>query len=142
MNGKFDNGGIIREDCPVELRHGRFERASPRTRDLDTLYDRFLLRKKVRALSNDGLLTALMMKSPGELSSRATAGSRWNTLDEAQEEIMGLFGSVEVALLIKDLWLYLRESLDVDLTDWEIDPSSPLVAHFRSNLWHIARGTH
>ena len=52
---QFDNGAGRREDCPIRCVVGASNEL-PEFDELDTLYDRFLLRKEVLPVLDDGLL--------------------------------------------------------------------------------------
>ena len=55
---KFDNGPGVRQDCPVRCVVGASNEL-PEDEELDALYDRFLIRKEVKPVSDDGLMQLL-----------------------------------------------------------------------------------
>ena len=63
---KFDNGGS-RESCPMRCVVGASNEL-PDSEELIALYDRFLIRKEVIKVSDQGVLELLSMSNPGESS--------------------------------------------------------------------------
>ena len=67
---QFDNGAGGRQDCPIRCVVGA-SNEMPDSDELDALYDRFLLRKEVFQVSDDGLMQMLSMPTPGLISLRS-----------------------------------------------------------------------
>lgn len=63
---KFDNAGG-QEDCPIRCVVGASNEL-PESDELAALFDRFLIRKEVEPLSDDGVLRMLSMANPGASS--------------------------------------------------------------------------
>jgi MoxR-like ATPase len=130
---KFDNGGL-RTDCPVRCVIGASNEL-PEDEELDALYDRFLLRKEVRAVSDAGLLQLLTV-TPSTTSidadkSRATPHSGVSSLDEASEVLSVAANGVtipdHIATLIRNLRAFMNDELDVEVSDRRLVQSARLI---------------
>jgi MoxR-like ATPase len=126
---KFDNSP--REDCPIRCVVGASNEL-PESDELDALYDRFLLRKEVKSVSDEGLLEMLMMpasstndryndpsKTFGHDSLNATT-----VIDDLESAIMHIQNaanavamSPEACYLIRDLRHFMNEKLNVVVSD-------------------------
>jgi len=125
---KFDNGGS-REACPMRCVVGASNEL-PDSDELVALYDRFLIRKEVVPVSDEGVLKLLSMSNPGE-SSCGTDGS--DDDDEGCDialvgDLDGIIRSLSSASdsvlmdddaceLMRDLRAFLRENHDIDVSD-------------------------
>ena len=130
---KFDNGGL-REDCPVRCVIGASNEL-PEDEELDALYDRFLLRKEVKAVSDAGLLQ-LLAATPAATStedgdeSRSAPNSGTN-LDEASKALSAAGNGVtipdHIASLIRNLRAFMSDELDVEVSDRRLVQSARLL---------------
>ena len=126
---QFDNGAGGREECPIRCVVGA-SNEMPDSDELDALYDRFLLRKEVMPVSDDGLMQMLSMPTPGLSPCDAVGGVSSGDdcdvvfsdgLDKVIEALSTAANSVQmgdsVCALIRDLRTFLREDVDVDISD-------------------------
>ena len=126
---QFDNGAGSREFCPIRCVVGASNEL-PETDDLDALYDRFLLRKSVMPVSDDGIMRILTMPDPEFSSCNSSADDSVpnakcdvfaDGLDNVVEVISGSINAVkitdDVGALIRNLRGFLRDQLDVDVSD-------------------------
>lgn len=126
---QFDNGAGRREDCRIRCVVGA-SNEMPESDELDALYDRFLLRKEVLPISDDGIMVILSMPSPGASScDDGDAGSEAAAcdlifsqgLDQVVNELSVAAESVtmtdDACVLIRDLRKFMKEELNVDVSD-------------------------
>jgi MoxR-like ATPase len=129
---QFDNGAGLREECPIRCVVGASNEL-PESDELDALYDRFLLRKKVLPVSDQGIMRMLGMDLPGvspcDNNDESTAsGSSVACKTVFSEDLDKLIESISVAAdhvtmgeeacaLMRDLRTFMREELDVDVSD-------------------------
>ena len=119
---QFDNGGGVREQCPIRCVVGASNEL-PESDELDALYDRFLLRKEVLPVSDEGLLWLLSMPTPGisECDEKECEVVFSEGLDKVVEALSTAADKVEmnadVCLLLRDLRIFMKEELDVALSD-------------------------
>ena len=142
---KFDNGGL-RENCPVRCVIGASNEL-PEDEELDALYDRFLLRKEVKAVSDAGLLH-LLTATPAAISADDSneakpAPHSGNGLDEASKALSAAANGVTVpdhiASLIRNLRAFMNDDLDVEVSDRRLVQSARLLrlsaaTHGRKNV--------
>ena len=130
---KFDNGGL-REDCPVRCVIGASNEL-PEDEELDALYDRFLLRKEVKAVSDAGLLQ-LLTATPAATSASdgnesRSASHSGNSLDEASKALSAAANGVtipnHIASLIRHLRAFMADELDVEVSDRRLVQSARLL---------------
>jgi len=126
---QFDNGAGMREECPIRCVVGASNEL-PESDELDALYDRFLLRKEVLPVSDDGVMKMLGMPVPG--SSPCDDGTiRQNSAacdsvfsDHLDDLIIAISAAAdkvvmdtESCALLRDLRTFMREDLDVEISD-------------------------
>jgi MoxR-like ATPase len=120
---KFDNAGG-RETCPIRCVVGASNEL-PESDELMALFDRFLIRKEVTPVSDDGVLSLLSMSNPGMMSSRAQAGTSnagfANDLQETIESLSRAADSVTIDMdgrtFVRDLRSYLRDEKNIEISD-------------------------
>mmetsp|Transcript_24947 Transcript_24947/g.36591 ORF Transcript_24947/g.36591 Transcript_24947/m.36591 type:complete len:891 (-) Transcript_24947:339-3011(-) len=134
---RFDNGAGSREVCPIRCVVGASNEL-PDSDELDALYDRFLLRKEVRPVSDEGLMTMLSMPSPGsspcdDLSVGSSASTDTKAgadecevvfsegLDQIVDALSAASENVymdgDACALLRDLRTYMREDMNVEVSD-------------------------
>ena len=120
---KFDNGGS-RELCPMRCVVGASNEL-PDSDELVALYDRFLIRKEVVPVTDEGVTKLLSMSNPGE--------SSCDTNDESCDiplvgDLNGIIDSLSLASdsilmdndaceLMRDMRAFLRDNHDVEVSD-------------------------
>ncbi len=122
---KFDNAGG-RESCPIRCVVGASNEL-PDNDDLVALFDRFLLRKEVLPVSDDGVLTLLSMSNPGVASSENMNGDNHcetifeGGLDEVIKTLSSAAETVkmdtEACELMRDLRTHMRQEHNVEISD-------------------------
>ncbi len=121
---KFDNGGS-RELCPMRCVVGASNEL-PDSDELVALYDRFLIRKEVVPVTDEGVTKLLSMSNPGE-SSCVTNGDDSCDLPLV-EDLDGIIESLSSASdtvlmdndaceLMRDMRAFLRENQDIEVSD-------------------------
>lgn len=123
---QFDNGAGGREKCPIRCVVGA-SNEMPDSDEIEALYDRFLLRKEVLPVSDDGLMQMLSMPTPGSSPCDDTHGASscdlvfTDGLDKIVRALSAAATNVQmgndVCCLIRDLRAFLREDLNVDISD-------------------------
>jgi MoxR-like ATPase len=122
---QFDNGAGIRQDCPIRCVVGASNEL-PESDELDALYDRFLIRKEVRPVSDEGIMRVLSMPIPGLLWSGEGLPTDCDIvfasgLDKVVKDLSkaadDVFMSQDICSLIRDLRNFMRDKLDVDVSD-------------------------
>ena len=122
---KFDNGAGIREDCPVRCVVGASNEL-PEDEELDALYDRFLLRKLVRAVSDEGLAQLLSaIPSDDEVPSRNNVDQSKTVFTDGLEEVSTSLAKAanavtvtdDICIIMRNLRTFMKEELDVDVSD-------------------------
>ncbi|CAB9501051.1 ATPase RavA [Seminavis robusta] len=127
---QFDNGAGVREECPIRSVLGASNEL-PESDELDALYDRFLLRKEVLPVSDEGILRMLGMPLPGLSPCDATNSSTeiattcdtvfTDDLDQLIKTISLAADAVsmgaEACEMMRDLRNFMRDDLDVDVSD-------------------------
>ena len=137
---QFDNGGGVREECPIKCVVAASNEL-PDSDELDALYDRFLLRKEVLSVSDDLVVDLLTMTSPGV--SRCIDDSTdqrqedncdvvfVDELDKIIEEVSEASASVEmgpdIAAILRDLRIFMRDELDVNVSDRRLVKAAQLL---------------
>jgi len=135
---KFDNAGG-RETCPIRCVVGASNEL-PESDDLVALFDRFLIRKEVSPVSDEGVLTLLELSNPGSPSCRPTGDRDDNDecevvftdgLDEVIERLntasMSVVMDRDCAELMRDLRIFLRQELKVQVSDRRLVKASRLL---------------
>lgn len=126
----FDNGAGNREECPIRCVIAASNEL-PESDELDALFDRFLLRKEVLPVSDEGVIQMLSLSAPGSSPCDLGTSSSANdsvcevvfsdgldrvveTLSQAADRVsMGM----EASFLLRDLRSFTREEMDVDISD-------------------------
>lgn len=115
---KFDNAGG-QEDCPIRCVVGASNEL-PESDDLVALFDRFLIRKEVLPLSNEGAFKLLSMSNPGF----SPCDNDESEDIDLQEVVQGLSKAVNfveigdhICKLMVDLRTYMKEEHDVEISD-------------------------
>lgn len=137
---QFDNGAGGREECPIRCVVGA-SNEMPDSDELDALYDRFLLRKEVFPVSDDGLLEMLSMPTPGlspcddSVHSVSSGGACNAVFPEGLDTVVHALATAAdqvhmgeaVCELMRDLRTFLREDLDVNISDRRLVKASRLL---------------
>lgn len=120
---QFDNGR--REDCPIRCVIAASNEL-PDSGDLEALYDRFLIRKQVNPLSDDGLMEMLFLsnrhgQSIHESSTNHASDLSSAELDRVIRDVVTSAASVkmtkDVGVLIKELRQFILETFDATISD-------------------------
>ncbi len=129
---KFDNGGT-REDCPVRCVIGASNEL-PEDEELDALYDRFLLRKEVKAVSDEGLFQLLTVNPSADIvGMSATSHDAIDnfSFDKASVTLSGAANTVtipdHIASLIRNMRTFMNDELDVEVSDRRLVQSARLL---------------
>ena len=124
---KFDNAGG-QELCPIRCVVGASNEL-PESDELVALFDRFLLRKEVYPVSDEGVLKMLALSNPGfsrcDINSDTEEGSCEVVFPEGLDEIVRSLSnaadhvecSVEVAELLRDLRIFMKAELQAEISD-------------------------
>lgn len=126
---KFDNGAGVRQRCPIQCVVGASNEL-PESEDLDALYDRFLLRKEVQSVSDDGIIQLL--------SSTSTVKPQDDDVSVFQEGLDSVIEGVNVAAdnvvlgldacsLIRDLRTFMKDEFDVRISDRRLVKAASLL---------------
>jgi MoxR-like ATPase len=121
---EFDNGSSSakREVCPIRCVVGASNEL-PESEELDALYDRFLLRKEVLPVSDEGIMTILRMPTPGATSCDSADCELLFTdgLDQLVQSLAIAANYIEMGddacALMRDLRTFMRSSLDTTVSD-------------------------
>eukprot|EP00977_Amphora_coffeiformis_P017874 scaffold5999_cov149-Amphora_coffeaeformis.AAC.11 len=127
---QFDNGAGKRETCQIRCVVGA-SNEMPETDELDALYDRFLLRKEVLPVSDEGIMRILKLPTPGAsacdpVEETGTEDDNCDLvftqgLDEVVNELSVAAGQVSMSedacILVRDLRNFMRDDLNVDVSD-------------------------
>lgn len=129
---EFDNGSSSakREACPIRCVVGASNEL-PESEELDALYDRFLLRKEVLPVSDEGIMEILRMPTPGATScddsNNKTSSSGdcellfTDGLDQVVQSLAMAATHIEMGddacALMRDLRTFMRETLDSTVSD-------------------------
>jgi MoxR-like ATPase len=135
---KFDNGAGRQEQCPIQCVVGASNEL-PESDELDALYDRFLLRKYVSPVSDDGLLKLLSLSNPG-VASFGVEDKSANAVDNAMcsngfdvvvnqlnDGLTAVHMGEDVCLLMKDLRAYMRDEHQVEVSDRRLVQATKLL---------------
>ena len=140
---QFDNGAGQREDCPIRCVIAASNEL-PESDELDALYDRFLLRKEVLPISDDGVVQLLTtLATPGISTSesdtrQSNVGSDitgdivftdgldriFETLSLAAQQVRL---DVDTSYLLRDLRTFLREEISIDMSDRRLVKAAQLL---------------
>jgi len=121
---KFDNAGG-QEDCPIRCVVGASNEL-PESDELVALYDRFLIRKEVTPVSDEGVMTLLSLPNqataPCDSNGESSCDVLFSTgLQEITEKLSTAAASVvmedHVCRVIVGLRTYLRDELSVQISD-------------------------
>lgn len=136
---QFDNGAGLRENCPIRSVIAASNEL-PESDELDALYDRFLLRKKVLPVSDEGIVQLLGLFTPGYSTCddvKATNKSQdcevifTEGLDIVIDALSSAADKVrmsdEICFLLRDLRSFMRDDLDVDISDRRLVKASRLL---------------
>ena len=150
---QFDNGAGSREYCPIRCVVGASNEL-PDSEELDAIYDRFLLRKEVLPVSDEGLMRLLSMQTPGDSSCINEDGDSLSEnpcdlvftdgldkligdLSKAVDEnvVLGL----DACFLLRDLRKFMKDELDVNVSDRRLVKATKLLklsaaSHGRSQV--------
>ena len=120
---QFDNGSGMRVECPIKCVVGASNEL-PESEELDALYDRFLLRKEVSPVSDDGLLSLLSSANPGRSSCDETAdcqfvfsGGLENAIDTLENTSKREVEMGSAPVLMRDLRSFIQSELDSEISD-------------------------
>ncbi|CAJ1931942.1 unnamed protein product [Cylindrotheca closterium] len=144
---KFDNAGG-QEDCPIRCVVGASNEL-PESDELVALYDRFLIRKEVTPVSDEGVMTLLSLRNPAgtapcdsnDQSSCDVLIS--NDLQEITDKLSTAANLVamedHVCRVIVGLRTYLRDELSVQISDRRLLKAAQLLrlsaaSHGRQNV--------
>jgi MoxR-like ATPase len=135
---KFDNAGG-RETCPIRCVVGASNEL-PESDDLVALFDRFLIRKEVSPVSDEGVLALLELTNPGapfyQSSKNDGDADQHETvftdgLDRVIDSLTTAAASVvmdrDAAEMMRDLRSYLRQELSVQVSDRRLVKASRLL---------------
>jgi MoxR-like ATPase len=121
---KFDNGGS-RELCPMRCVVGASNEL-PDSDELVALYDRFLIRKEVVPVTDEGVMELLSMSNPGESSCEINSDGDCEIplVDDLDGIIKSLSSAsdsilmdVDACELMRDMRAFLRENHDIEISD-------------------------
>ena len=120
---KFDNAGG-RESCPIRCVVGASNEL-PESDDLAALFDRFLIRKEVVSVSDEGVLSLLSMSNPGVSSCKTDDVSCKTVFAEGLDEVISALSSaadqvtmdLNACELMRDLRTFLRQEQSVEISD-------------------------
>ena len=121
---KFDNGGS-REVCPMRCVVGASNEL-PDSDELVALYDRFLIRKEVVPVTDEGVTKLLSMSNPGESSCDTNDDESCDIplvgdLDGIIEFLSSASDNVlmdnDACELMRDMRAFLRENHDIEVSD-------------------------
>ena len=123
---QFDNGAGRREECPIRCVIAASNEL-PESDELDALYDRFLLRKEVLSVSDEGVIQLLTIVStpgvsPCDSDSDVTCDAVFaDGLDRICDALSLAADQVhfdtDSSYLLRDLRAFLREELNVNISD-------------------------
>ena len=115
----FDNGGGIREKCPIRCVVGA-SNDLPEDEELDALYDRFLIRKEVMPVSDDGLAHLFSVTTAGEGKAPDLCVFS-DGLDKISAELSVAAESIKVnhdiCDILRKLRSFMRDEFDVEVSD-------------------------
>ena len=150
---QFDNGAGSREYCPIRCVVGASNEL-PDSEELDAIYDRFLLRKEVQPVSDEGLMRLLSMQTPGDSSCNNVDGNLLTEnpcdvvftdgLDNLIEDLSKAVNEnvvldLDACFLLRDLRKFMKEELDVNVSDRRLVKATRLLklsaaSHGRSQV--------
>ncbi len=129
---KFDNAGGQREDCPIRCVVGASNEL-PEGEELMALFDRFLIRKEVRPVSDEGVMTLLSMTNPG-CNMVNDEGCDIGFVQDIDEIIGDLNTSADtvvmdrsICLLMRDLRTFLRDEHSIEISDRRLVKAAQLL---------------
>ena len=121
---KYDNGGK-REECPIRCVVGASNEL-PDSDELVALYDRFLIRKEIVPVSDDGVMKLLSLSNPGESSCELNDNENCavpfvDNLDGIIESLSSACDSIlmddDACELMRDIRTFLRENHNIEISD-------------------------
>jgi len=122
---QYDNGAGVREQCPIRCVVGA-SNEFPETDELDALYDRFLIRKEVLPVSDDGIVQLLGMPLPADSCDHAEFAESCETVfvEDLDKLITGISLAADdvamdedICFMMKELRTFMREEMDVYVSD-------------------------
>jgi uncharacterized protein with von Willebrand factor type A (vWA) domain/MoxR-like ATPase len=134
---KFDNAGK-REPCPIRCVVGASNEL-PESDDLFALFDRFLIRKEVCPVSDEGLLRLLSMSNPGQSSINGAEGhdsaSYSESIGENLDKIISALSSAsqnvimdsDACELMRDLRTFLKDKCNIEISDRRLVKTTKLM---------------
>ena len=140
---KFDNAGG-QEECPIKCVVGASNEL-PDSDELEALFDRFLIRKEVVPVSDDGIVQMLSMSNPGyspcdtsDNNESVPGDANDNAcvvFEEGLDEVIVALSSASLSVhidrdvceLIRDLRTYLRDDQNIDISDRRLVKASHLL---------------
>jgi len=127
--GILNEGVYAGKQCPIRCVIGASNEL-PESEELDALYDRFLIRKEVLPVSDEGLVTLLGLPTPGRSPCDHTESKEEvnecdivfsEGLDQVVEALSEAANSVvmgdDACALLRDLRTFLRQELDLEISD-------------------------
>lgn len=125
----FDNGAGHREDCPIRCVIAASNEL-PESDELDALFDRFLLRKEIQPVSDDGIMQLVSQIVPklSHWKNRTTTSlptERDSSLTDDLEKIVQALSLAaddvhvghDTSALLRDLRNFMRQEFNVNLSD-------------------------
>ncbi|KAL7570304.1 hypothetical protein ACA910_017154 [Epithemia clementina (nom. ined.)] len=130
---KFDNAGG-QEECPIRCVVGASNEL-PDSDELIALYDRFLLRKDVLPVSDEGLLKLLSMSNPGGSMSDKNGNECGMVFSDGLDHIVAALSLAADTVtmdrnaceLMRDLRTFIRDELNIDISDRRLVKASRLL---------------
>lgn len=128
---KFDNAGG-QEDCPIRCVVGASNEL-PESDELIALFDRFLIRKEVFPVSDEGVINLLSMSNPGcNIETDESCDIVFtDDLNDIIADLSIAANSVEMGIniceLMRDLRTFMREECNIEISDRRLVKTSRLL---------------
>ena len=135
---QFDNGAGVRELCPIKCVVGASNEL-PESDELDAIYDRFLLRKEVLPVSDEGIIDMLKMSTPGASRCDTTRDKHLSScetvFDDGLENVIECLSeaaslvhmSDDACAMMRDLRKFMKDEVGVDVSDRRIVKAARLL---------------
>jgi MoxR-like ATPase len=126
---KFDNGAGVRQLCPIQCVVGASNEL-PESEDLDALYDRFLIRKEVQPVSDDGimqLLSSTLINKPQDDDIYIFQEGLDNVIEAVNVAADTVVLGFDVCSLIRDLRTFMKDEFDVRISDRRLVKAASLL---------------